>query len=88
MSDEERRRQATYNYFNRRYRRYSESDDPEKKPLWKVMPEFFFGIFIVFIYLLEWANAAYYRSKNNLTERPSMESHDHVYRNMSYKRRL
>jgi hypothetical protein len=53
--------------------------------LYKTVPELFFGIFLVLLYLLEWAHAAFQRSRQNLAA-PNPGAHQKALKNMNFRR--
>lgn len=86
MNEEEIKRQATYNYFNQRYRKSNEENMEKKKPLYKAVPELFFGIFLVFLYILEWAHASYQKSRQNIVSNTG-KGHEKTLRQMNFRGR-
>jgi hypothetical protein len=58
MSKEEKTRQETYQYFNKKYDQEKvwremnmEQESFRKKPLYKTLPEFYIGFFILLVFL-------------------------------------
>lgn len=86
MTEEERRRRATEAYFSKKYRKNRPQEEMEKIPLYKQVPELFFGMFLVLIFLSDWAVMAYRRShKSNSHKRQEMT--EDTFKSLNFKKR-
>lgn len=88
-TEEERVRRATYAYFNKKYKKQkaeAEEDIP-KEPLYRQVPELFVGMFLVLLFVGEWAYTAFQRSRSS-TRKPISEVNQQTFKGLNFKRRF